>query len=177
MANTEVVLGEVIEGQDPVVSIAQSLLPYNWDSNKARYLAYRSCGFTNREAQRLVGITAPSVAEWRRFDPEFSRIEDNLHEIRDKLSEKFIHLEFIRNFILVLRKDYTVVDKSLHQPELMSKFDQDYLMKMRPQYSPQQLEVLKVLTSEEGRREFNFSKFVAEMAKNADTVRLEVERK
>jgi len=174
--NTDSEAGVVIEGQPPELSIAMSLLPYSWDSNKARYLAYRACGFTNKEAGKLIGISQPSISQWRETDPKFVELEDTLPELQSKLQEQFLNMEFVRNFTLVLRKDYEVVNKSLDDERVMTKFDQDYLMKMRGQYTPQQLQVIRAIISDEGKKNFDFSKFIVEMARNADVVRLEVSR-
>lgn len=138
------------EEKPPVEQLlAESLLPYMLgDSKKAVYLSYRATGFAVREAIRLAGVTQRTVQRWRASDPTFNDIDgDKLPEIRKKLGANFTQLEFLRNYRLVLLKDFRIIKKSLSKDEL-TKNEQSYLIKARSNYTPQQLEILQRLLGE-----------------------------
>jgi len=147
--------------------IAQSLIPYNHDDARAKYLGYRSSGFTTREALKLIGYGASALSMWRR-DSEFLAIENDLPRYRKQLANEYVHLEFIRNYRLVLLKDYRVYQRSLTTEKdieghilPMSDQDHDYLLKARTHYTPQQLQIIESLMSgTEPGKEFNFTDFI-----------------
>lgn len=163
------------EGRTVEESIAISILPYPYDDKRARYLGLRASGFTVREACRFMGIHNSNVSLWR-DDPKFKQIEDDLPEYRDKLSRDYLNLEFTRNFRYVLKKDYEVLKKSVDDPENLSKFDKDYLIKLRTQYTPQQFQILEALAGNQAAAggEFNFTKLVTEIQR--EQVRVTMER-
>lgn len=150
----------------PEVAIAGSIVGYPRDDPRARYLGYMSCGFTVREALRLVGRTKSTLSFWR-LDDSFVSLENRIPEFRKELSKEYIELEFFRNFRLVLEKDYIILTKSLTNEE-MTRQEHDYLIKLRSQYTPQQLQILEAVAtgSDSG---FNFARFVAE---NQDIVQM-----
>jgi len=84
----------------------------------------------------------------------------NIPNYRKELSKEYVEIEFFRNFRYALEKDYRVLKQSLTD-EPMGKQDHDYLLKLRSQYTPQQLQILEAIVSGEGSG-FNFAKFVAE---------------
>lgn len=153
-------------GNNPA-GIAQSLIPYNYDDNKARYLGYRASGFTIREALKLIGVAHSTLSFWR-LQPEFVEIEERLPEIRQKLAAEYVGLEFVRNYRLVLEKDMQVLRNSVKKDEdgkaeQLTKQEQEYLIKLRGHYTPQQLEVLQTLLSPDKKSDassLDFTQFV-----------------
>ncbi len=162
--STEVVLDS---HEAPEVSIASAIIPFHLSDERARYLGYRACGMSVRESLQLVNRSKPTLSYWR-LDPKFVEIENKLPEYRKQLSKEYVEIEFFRNFRLALEKDYRILTRTLNPPKddsgydiPMTKQDHDYLIKMRSQYSPQQLQVLEAIIAGTG-GDFNFSKFIAE---------------
>lgn len=162
------------------MAIAQSVIPYNRDDARGKYLGLRASGFTIREALKLIGYGHSALSMWRR-DAEFTAIEEKLPEYRQQLANEYVHLEFIRNYRLVLEKDYRVLQRSIH-PEKdeegklipMSSQDHSYLLKARSHYTPQQLEIIETLMSgRDGGHEFNFTEFILAAAQTKQRVTLE----
>jgi len=91
---------------------------------------------------------------------QFSELEERIPEFRRELSKEYVEIEFFRNFRLALEKDYRILQKSLNS-EFLTKQDHDYLIKLRSQYTPQQLSILEAIvnSSEDG---FNFARWVSE---------------
>ncbi|KKL93083.1 hypothetical protein LCGC14_1878290, partial [marine sediment metagenome] len=93
-------------------TIAQSIIPYNRDDDRARYLGLRSSGFSIREAMRWLGKAHSTLSYWRESE-EFVSLEKRLPEFRKTLSLEYVGLEFLRNYRLVLEKDVRVIRHSL----------------------------------------------------------------
>jgi len=145
--------------------IAESLLPYYLDgSKKSLYLSYRVCGFGKRESQRLADVSQRTVLRWYKKDPDFKSADtDQLPAIRRRLGADFTQLEFLRNFRLLLRKDFDVINKSIGDGEL-TKQEEKYLLAARKLYTPQQLGVLKqILTGGGAPASFDFTTFIKEL--------------
>jgi hypothetical protein len=150
------------------VAIASSIIPYPRDDYKALFLGYRACGLSPMEAMKIIGITKGAVSQWRHNDPIFASLEQRLPEIRKELSKEYIEIEFFRNFRLALEQDYRILKKALN-PERdeegnvipMTRQEHDYLVKLRSQYNPQQLQILEAIVSGAGDG-FNFAHWVAE---------------
>jgi len=166
-------LPQVFESTE--LSIASSVIPYPRDDHRAQFLGYRCSGMSVREALYLTGVTASAVSHWRE-DPAFADLERRIPEFRQTLAKEYAELEFFRNFRLVMEKDRRVLNNSLvplrdgEGVELpMSKQDHDYLLKLRAQYTPQQLQLLQaVLNANEGEG-FNWTKL---LQNNPDLVRM-----
>ena len=159
----------------PEVSIAGALIPYSRDDDKAMYLGYRACGYSVREALQEIKKSKSTLSIWRR-NQEFKNLENRIPEIRKELSKEYISIEFFRNFRLVLEKDYKVLRRSLSlelNPEgkvvAMTQADQSYLLRMRSNYTPQQLSILEAIAAS-GRGGFDFARFIAE---NPEIVQLQ----
>lgn len=153
-------------------SIAQSLIPYPYDDNRAKYLGLRSSGFRPREALKLIGVTGAGLSFWRK-DAQFADLERRLPEFRRQLALEYVNLEFLRNFRLITEKDFQILRRSLQTVEVdvdghkekvampLTKQEHDYLLKMRPNYTPQQIQALQALvTGEAPSGEFNFTDVV-----------------
>ena len=143
----------------PETSIASSIIPYPRNDDKARYLGYMACGFSVREALRMIKKSKQTLSLWR-HDSTFVSLENRIPEFRKELSKEYIEIEFFRNFRLVLEHDYTVLMKAINK-ETLAKGDLDYLLRLRSQYSPQQLSLLEAVVSDSGDG-FNFSRWVAD---------------
>lgn len=159
----------------PEVSVASTLIPYKRDDERALYLGYLATGFGVREALKMVKRGKSALSMWRR-DATFVKLEDSIPDIRRTLAREYVELEFFRNFRLVLAKDYEILQKSLTPGDtgVMTKQESDYLIKLRSQYSPQQMEILLHVVGEGGEG-MDFSKWVfehPEVFTQPDTVKL-----
>ena len=155
---------------DDSEAVVQSIISATNDSRKVRFLGYRASGFTIKESLSLIGCGKypyKTLDRWRASDPNFVAQENNLSELRKTLGVEFAHIEFMRNFRLLLQKDYEVITKSLTPTYEMSTFEGQYLMKARGLYTPQQLEVMQKLigASKEEGMSFDFEKFVLSMSR------------
>lgn len=153
---------------DPVpkeVAVAGTLIPYSRDDARCRYLGYMACGLSIREALNMIKHSKQWLT-WCRTDPKFKELECRIPEFRKELSKEYVEIEFFRNFRYALEKDFRVLKQSLKEDgfsnsELMSNQDHAYLLKLRSQYNPQQLQILEAIVSGTDGG-FNFAKFVAE---------------
>ena len=161
-------------------SIPRSIVPYARDDDKSRYLGLRASGFTVREALGLLGKAKSTLSLWR-HDPVFVNLETRLPELRQELALEYANLEFLRNYRLVLEKDYRVIKSSLSKRTNgdgkvapMDTQDFQYLLKMRAHYTPQQLQVIETLLSA-GKKgmDFNFTDFVLTMRRTEAEVKIE----
>ncbi len=152
------------------VSAATSLIPYRRDDLRAKYLGYLCCGFSDEEALYVLGLNRNWI-ELMRQDSKFTDLEERIPELRKVLSQEYTEMDFYRNFRMVLEKDHRVLRTSLGMelvedeetgemvPAELSSFDQQYLLKMRSAYTPQQLQLLEsVAGGKDGG--INFAKWV-----------------
>lgn len=154
-------------------SIAQSIVPYQRDDARARYLGLRASGFRIREALRLIGKAQSTLSAWR-HDTVFSDLELRLPELRRELALEYANLEFLRNYRLILEKDYRVIKGSLDKDNELSTQDHQYLLKLRSHYTPQQLQVMEALnTASDTGGAFDFTKFILTASRTRDEVRIE----
>lgn len=168
--NDETAVIDLNTKSTPQESITQSILPYNFDDDKARYLGLRSSGFTIREALKLIGKAHSTLSLWRK-SPEFVNLEDRLPELRRQLSLEYANLEFLRNYRLILEKDYRVIKKSLTETELLPQ-EHSYLLKMRSHYTPQQLQIIEALLGlGEASGGFDFTQAILELSRT-ETVKI-----
>jgi len=159
----------------PETSIVSAVIPYSRDDSRALYLGYRSSGLSIREALNMIHRSKQWLS-LQRLDEGFRDLENRIPEFRKELAKEYIEIEFFRNFRLMLEKDHQVLRKAI-RPDRdedgnilpMSKQDHEYLIKMRSQYSPTQLQILEALAekSDDG---LNFAKF---LASNPDIVQLQ----
>lgn len=152
------------------VSAATSLIPYRRDDTRAKYLGYLCCGFSDEESLYVLGLNRTWL-ETMREDSKFTDLEERIPELRKVLSQEYTEMDFYRNFRMVLEKDHRVLRTSLGMelvedeetgemvPEQLSSFDQQYLLKMRSAYTPQQLQLLEAV-AKGGYGDFNWAKWV-----------------
>lgn len=155
----EPVRGTSLEPVPKEVAIAGTIIPYSRDDARCRYLGYMACGFSIREALKIIAHSKQWLT-WCRTDSKFKELEGRIPEFRKELSKEYVEIEFFRNFRYALEKDYRVLKQSLTD-ESMPKQDHDYLLKLRSQYTPQQLQILEAIVSGTDGG-FNFARFVAE---------------
>lgn len=162
----------------PEEQIAKSIVPYNRDDARARYLGLRSSGFGIREALKLIGKAQSTLSAWR-HDEEFANLENRIPEFRRELSLEYANLEFLRNYRLILEKDYRVIKASLEKDTILPIQDHQYLLKLRSHYTPQQLQVIEALVGMEGASggEFDFTSAVIELSRTHERVRIETRKR
>jgi hypothetical protein len=149
------------------------------DSKKSTYLSYRATGFTIRESVEFVGVTERTLRNWRRYDPEFARWDrEALGELRQKLGDRYLEIEFRRNYRLILQKDYDVIKKSVEDKEPLTYQESQYLLKARSHYTPQQLETIERILSgsEGGGEEFDWTSFVLSLRGRGGEVHIAARR-
>lgn len=169
-------------------SIPRAFVPYNRDDDRSRYLGLRSSGFTIREALGLIGKAKSTLSAWRK-EEVFLDLENRLPELRKELALEYASLEFLRNYRLVLEKDFRVLKASLAKRTRidtegkvitvpMDSQDFTYLTKMRAHYTPQQLQAIDNLFGRGGKagENTNWTDFVLTMSRTKEEVRVETRR-
>lgn len=181
-----------MESQLPVESAEESIprafVPYNRDDDRSRYLGLRSSGFTIREALGLIGKAKSTLSAWRK-EEVFLDLENRLPELRKELALEYASLEFLRNYRLVLEKDFRVLKTSLIKRTRedkdgnittvpMDSQDFQYLTKMRAHYTPQQLQAIENLFGRGGKagENTNWTDFVLTMSRTKEEVKIETRR-
>lgn len=168
-------------------SIPRSVVPWNRDDDRSRYLGLRSSGFTIREALGLIGKAKSTLSHWRK-DETFLELEDRLPELRKELGLEYAALEFQRNYRLVLEKDFRVLKESLIRRTKidtegnrivlpMDAQDFKYLLQLRAHYTPQQAQAIEQLFGRgNGQGEVtNFTDFVLTLSRKTETEEVRVE--
>jgi len=140
-------------------SVASTLIPWDRDDDKSLFLGYRASGLSVRESLNIIGKSKPWLS-LQRHDSEFVDLERRIPEFRKELAKEYVEIEFFRNFRLVLEKDFRILKKSLGK-DILSHQEQEYLIKLRTQYTPAQIQIMEVVAggSNDG---FDFAKFVKE---------------
>jgi len=165
MSNT----GLELPSSDPKeVSAATALIPYRRGDERSRYLGWLCCGFSEEEALYVLGLTTSWLRD-ARLDKKFTDLESRIPEFQKELSREYTEMDFLRNFRMVLEKDHRVLRKSLEMevdPETgeaveMSPYDQQYLLRLRSAYTPQQLQLLEAVVAGNNGG-FNFASWVNE---------------
>ena len=148
------------------VSTISTLMPYRKDDDRAKYLGYLACGFSDEEALYVLGLNRAWLDQ-NRSDELFSAIEIKIPDSRKEIAKEYAELDFYRNFRMVLEKDHRVLRRSLDMDVdedgdiiPLSPFDQQYLLKLRSAYTPQQLQLLQVVVGEKSEG-FNFADWVS----------------
>ena len=186
--------GEIVDGSSPE-GLAEAFLPYYpEDTKKASYLKFRVAGFGFVDSCLLADVHKKTVMRWRNDDPEFKRIDTaDMATIRQKLAAQYLSIEFTRNMTLFLQKDFKILmkdalvgavptgekdpatgkDKTI---SCLSKDEQNYLIKIRPFYTPQALAEIQQLaagnnpTSDGKPKDFTDLVFAIRMEKDQVTV-------
>ncbi len=174
---------ELPSGEPKEVTAAMSLIPYRRDDLRAKYLGWMSSGFSDEEALYVLGLNR-SWLELMRQDSKFADLEERIPELRKELSQEYTEMDFYRNFRMVLEKDHRILRKSLEMELVedeetgemvvaeMSSFDQQYLLRLRSAYTPQQLQLLEAVVSGDNGG-FNFADWVSKNQKVIELSRTE----
>jgi len=156
----------------PTEGIAAALLPYYTEGDKkSDYLKYIIAGFSKTEAVKLTGIHLKTVHRWEE-DPVFmALLEKSRTELRDELANKLVDIEFTRNFMLTLQKDFKVMFKDAIMPDELTESEVKYLAVIRKFYTPQQYAMVKQLAGGgSGNQDaFDFTKQVLEIRLTKET--------
>lgn len=162
-------MSEIIEtkeetGITATEGMVQSLIPHYLEGDrKAAFLGYLVAGFSKHEAVKLTGIHKKTLTRWYQ-DSDFVSFLDQLPDVRQKLSDQLLDIEYTRNFKLILAKDFQVLYKdATEQPLTMSEME--YLRNIRKFYTPQHLVMLRQLLGgkDESGEAFDFTKTVLEI--------------
>lgn len=148
----------------------EGMLPYYPDNTrKSNYLSYRAVGFTLREAINLAGISERTVKRWREEDEDFAILDTTgLMQLKKNVGAEYLNIEFSRNFRLALEKDFQVLSKSVQQPEKLTDRENQYLLKIRSFYTPQQYAIIQQLVGEATQTGFDFTKMVFEIRREKE---------
>src|SRR4030042_3476084 len=144
-------------------SIAEALFPAPEEMSetpkKSRYIYYRVAFFSVREALKLADVSQKTLYAWRDDDPEFKAADlADWTDKRQTLANQYLNVEFTRNFHLVLTKDFQVLFKTV-TGEALTESEHEYLLKIRPHYTPQHLALINKMAGEmEKGPEFDFTK-------------------
>lgn len=170
-------MSKQLQEQSESELIAEAMLPIlSNDTNKGKYLALRALNFAVEESAQLVGVTLATIFRWRRDDPKFNDMDtEGISEARKKVANEFLAGEFVRNFHLALQKDMKVLMKAaLEQP--MTETETEYLLKIRPQYTPQQLGVIKQLAGEvDSSNDMDFTKLTMVIRREREEIMIQKE--
>jgi hypothetical protein len=172
---TDSIMGKEI---DEAESVAVSTIPYDRSDNKALFLGYRASGFTISEALHQIGCAHSTLSYWRKIDPDFLALEKRIPEFRKSLGIEYANLEFLRNYRLVLEKDFRVIARSLQKdpegnPIALTYQEQQYLIKARSHYTPQQLQIMEALMAISGAGgDFNFTDMVVKYSREQGTIEI-----
>jgi len=143
------------------------------DPKQATYLSFRVCYFTSKEALQMAGANQKDLALWY-LDAEFRQLDTELIKDFQKLYNRHaLTIQYTRNYRMVIQKDSEVLAKSLDPDSELTKFEEQYLTKMRGTYSPEQLSRLtsSVQDGENGKTPLNFLQVVM-MANNERSIKV-----
>lgn len=170
----------------PEEAIPRSLVPWARDDDRSRYLGLRASGFTIRETLGLLGKAKSTLSLWRQ-NSEFNKLEATVPELRKTLALEYAGLEYLRNYRLVLEKDFRVVKGSLTRERVLGEDgkwhttpqdsqDYQYLLRMRQHYTPQMLQSIEAVFGKGGNsKEFNWTDFVVTMSRTQVKEEVKVE--
>lgn len=150
--------------------------------SKADYLALRFTGFRVREAVQICDIHEWTVRRWRDADSVFAELDRTASQpMHHDLRKEILSLLFVRNYHLVLRKDFEVLMKALgHEKDEEGNViwpnprEFDYLTKARAHYTPQQLLAIDNLLLGQSGEPIDFAKFILSMTKRVEEVKIEL---
>jgi len=154
--------------------MVQSLIPHFLEGDRrAAYLGYLIAGFSRIEAKRLTGIHDKTLTRWTQGDPDFVEFVSKIPDVRQKLSNQLLDIEYTRNFKLVLSKDFKVLYKDA-TGKLLTEQEQQYLQSIRKFYTPQHLVLLRQLLSgkDDTGEAFDFTRTVLEIRLSKEAGRL-----
>ena len=140
------------------VDAAEVIIPEldQFNNHQIKWLSYFVCGFSRRESCRLSRIKQKTVRQWELDNPDFKAITDHPGKFRKEFDKVYVRQEYLKNFRKYLAKDEEILDTPTEE---LSKEEWDYLKKVRSQYTPQQLELLKDIIGDTNQK-FDFTNAV-----------------
>ncbi len=159
--NTEIVASKTL-------SEADAVLPrFNWqDDDKREYLSYRLCGYSRLESCKFSGVASSKVSGWLKRDPEFRDIEKrDLIYLRRNFAKEIVALDFSRNYKLIMDHDHAVMKRIRERPDYITDSDREYLHKIRPLYTPQQMQALESMFKSESNGPENWDQVLVFVAR------------
>lgn len=153
----------------------EAIVPYfPSEPKKSKYLSFRACGFTVRESCQLTKITESAARHWRANDPEFNNLDTaGISDLKKQIGMEYLDVEFTRNFRLVLQKDLVVLMKSLTTKDGLTPQEQQYLLKIRQFYTPQQLAIIQQLAGSVKGGTFDFTKLVFQISREREAITIQ----
>ena len=110
------------------------------ETKRQSYLSFRSSGFTRRESARLAKVTERTIRNWRAADPEFKATDErSMYELYKEQGVENLSHSFMRNLKLLREWDYKLVNKSINNPDEMSKAESKALIDVRGSYTPEKM--------------------------------------
>ena len=169
----------------PEEAIPRNIVPWSRDDDKSRYLGLRASGFGIREALNFLGKAKSTLSMWRQNEV-FVNLENNIPELRKTLAMEYAGLEFLRNYRLVLEKDYRVLKGSLNRKAVydddgvphqspQDQQDYQYLLRLRQHYTPQQLQAIEQLfgRGDSSGESLNWTDLVLTLSKKTEEIKIE----
>lgn len=149
----------------PELNLAEITMPSfeGHDDRKRRYLSYRLCGFSQLEARQRANITLRLVKTWSADDPHFAKIEQtDLLTLRKLFARDFVAMQFTRNMKLALDRDEIMFDKALDTSHVLTEAEHQYILKIRPLYTPDGLRAVEELaqSNKGSQEEFSFDQLL-----------------
>jgi hypothetical protein len=139
--SNETLIPQQAESQfDTALSILQRVDGY--DEKISSYISFRACYFSISESLKMANATKKELALWYE-DEDFHNLDTKLiKEFQKAHGKTALTIQYTRNFRLVVQKDAEVIAKSLDPDSILSKFEEQYLNRLRGTYSPEQLQKL-----------------------------------
>jgi hypothetical protein len=117
---------------------------------KALYLSYRATGFPVKQACALAECSMEDLIRWRKRDEHFVTFEnEKLHELQATVGSDVVRLEFMRNFRMIMKKDFLVIHKALFDEASMTDAEWKYFLMVRKHYTPNDMLALEKAISPE----------------------------
>jgi len=117
---------------------------------KALYLSYRATGFPVKQAIDLAETSLEELHRWRRNDEHFRAFEnEKLQELQATVGSDVVRLEFLRNFRMIMKKDFLVIRKALFDEANLTDSEWKYFLMVRKHYTPNDMLALEKAISPE----------------------------
>jgi len=140
MSNETLIPQQAESNFENALSILQRVDGY--DEKISSYISFRACYFSITESLKMANATKKELQSWYQ-DEEFHNLDTKLiKEFQKAHGKTALTIQYTRNFRLVVQKDAEVISKSLDPNEVLSKFEEQYLNRLRGTYSPEQLQKL-----------------------------------
>ncbi len=111
---------------------------------KALYLSYRATGFPVRQACDLAEMSLEDLHRWRKQDAQFKEFETTkLYELQATVGSDVVRLEFMRNFRMIMKKDFLVIRKALFDEDNITDDEWKYFLMVRKHYTPNDMLALE----------------------------------